>query len=127
MDILNPQTTIAINGETIAVRELNWRDGTAFLQSLAVAVAELLDAKGEFVPSAASFGNLITNSTELTEQLIAKATNKDATWLAERTMAEVLQLLNIALELNLNAELIARGKSLAERVRGAFGLTAPNP
>lgn len=127
MDILNPQIPLKIAGEEIKIHELNWRDGTAFLQRLATAAATIVDKDGTFTPSAHSFAALVTNSTDLTESLVLGATGRDKAWLQERTMAEVLQLLNIALELNLNAELIARGKSLADRVRGAFGLTTPNP
>ena len=84
----------------------------------------MLNEQGQFTPTAQAFEQLVVGSAELTELLLTRATGRDREWLDQRSVAEVFDLLDAALALNLSEDLIARGKRLAERVRAAFG--SPN-
>jgi hypothetical protein len=127
LETLNPVRDVRLGTETIQVKELCWREALEFLQRLATSVACVLNEQGKFVPTAQAFEQLVVGSAELTELLLTRATGRDRDWLAQRSVAEVFALLDVALELNLSEDLITRGKRLAERVRGAFGSSNSAP
>ena len=120
LSILHPVKTISLGGETLEVRELRWPEALGFLQRLAQQAGQFLTADGRLVPPADQFPRIIQESAVLVEYLVTKTTGKDSAWLNDLTPAEVLTVLDAALELNVSPELFARGKALAGRLQWVF-------
>lgn len=119
--ILFPDREVKIGDETIKVRELKWAETLAFLKELGGYIGNVMDAKGEVQVSPSTIANLVASSEGLTVSLLTKATQMDANRIAELPMSAVLELVDVALELNLSDDLIAKGKSIAGRFQKFAG------
>jgi len=135
MTILNPQKTVQVGGIEVIVRDLPWPVMKQFLEKLSHQVSGLIGgavgaAKAQ---DAAAIGSkfldqlpsLVSNSTELAEYLVSQtcALNEikvEGAWLQQRSSTEFLMLLDTSLEVVFNEEFVRLGKSVAERVQGAF-------
>ena len=118
--ILHPVKTISLGGETLEVRELRWPEVLGFLQELARQASRFLTADGRLALQADALPRIVQESGVLVEYLVTKATGKDSAWLNTLTPAEVLVVLDAAIELNVSPELFARGKALAGRLQRVF-------
>jgi len=140
MTILSPQKTVHVGGIEVTVRDLPWPIMKQFLDRLSHQVSGLI---GSAVSSpdgpkdAAAIGSkfldqlpgLVGNSVELSEYLVLETTNPPINHqpitLNQLTSTEFLTLLDASLEVVFNEEFVRLGKSVAERVQGAFNLGGP--
>jgi hypothetical protein len=122
--ILAPDREVKIGDEKVTVRELKWSEGRAFLKQMTNYLGGLFDEKGEVQVNAAGVAKLITETEELIESLITKSTGKDAQFIGNLQLGQIMALLEVALELNLFA-LIEKGKAMAGRFRGVTQVDRP--
>ena len=122
-DILNPILRVNVKGVDVEVRELSWKDHVRAIKELTSTVIELLkEGKGsEF--NAETIIEAITKQETLAAWVIAKSTGNDSAWVDSLSAREALAILCAVVELNLTEEVIGRGKALAERMSGVFGLS----
>jgi len=126
VSILTPQKTVRIGGVEITVRDLPWPVMKHFMEKLSAH----LKATGAGVMDSSFFDQLPTitaSASDLAEYLVSetcvvKETKVEGAWLQQRTATEFLTLLDAALEVVFNEEFVKLGKSVAERVQGAFSV-----
>lgn len=124
-EILNPKKELTIAGETITVRELSWMDALDFIKQLAGYLGSLVDAAGNFRINIGTIADLVVTTNELALKLIAKTTGKDAAWIEALSLGDMLELIDIALALNLSDEILAKGKKIAGRFQKFASAGAP--
>lgn len=122
-EILHPVRNVTVNGSPVEVRELQWGSAREFVKMLSGHAGQLLRTgdKGAITFSFESLPQLIAATDELSSYLICKATGKDAAWLESLPTSKALELLETALALTLNDELIKRGNGITERLAATFG------
>lgn len=130
MSILTPQKIVQIGAIEITVRDLPWPVMKQFLDRLSHQVSGLIGSavSAGKSPDAAAIGSkfldqlpaLVANSTELAEYLVCSTTGFNPDALRKHSSTEFLMLLDASLEVVFNDEFIRLGKSVAERVQGAF-------
>src|SRR5688572_12994945 len=91
------------------VREMNWRDGMAFLGMIGKYAGEIVTmSEGGQTKVSVDLGKLpglIANVKELGDFLMTKSTGRDQKEIDELTFKEALGIINGAVELNLSEEL----------------------
>jgi hypothetical protein len=120
LQVLNPTKEIKVHGDVITVQEMRWPDAVDFFNRLASGISLFLDEKGQVSINPKAITQMVTSSAELSTLLILRSTGKDEAWLKQIGVCAALDVLDLALELNLSEELIAKGKKLAGRVKDAF-------
>lgn len=119
MTILNPQKTVQIGSIEVTVRDLPWPVMKQFLDRL----SNHLKASGARMSDASFFDELpaiTASASDLAEYLICATTGYTPEALAQRSSTEFLALLDASLEVVFNEHFIRLGKSVAERMQGAF-------
>lgn len=100
--ILNPVVTVPLAGDqTVEVRELSWVNALAFYNKLRNQAKALLNEKGDLVLDSAKMLDVVGENVELAAWLVEKSTGKDAAWIEQRSLSEMLDIISAALELNL--------------------------
>jgi len=131
IEILFPDRDLKLStGEVIRVRELSWREALEFLKKL----AEHLGKSGSGLNAAtglegmiAQLPSLIAGADDLALWLAEKSAGLSAEKFGALAARDALAVLDKALEINLNEELLARGKSIAARLGGVNATAAPSP
>jgi len=134
IEILFPDRDLKLStGEVIRVRELSWREALEFLQKLSghigklgasVSVMDATTAGAAVTALLANLPALIASVDELALYLAEKSAGLSAEKFGALAARDALAVLDKALEINLNEELLKRGKSIAARI-GAAGVTQP--
>lgn len=124
MDVLNPVKTITIaGGRQVKVKEMNWRDGMEFLKRLGGYMGQLASSEdGKVSVDLSKMSVLVIGTKELADHLLTRATGLSQEEVDALDCSQALELLDAAIALNVSADLIERGKKVAGRVTGAFGL-----
>ena len=128
--ILIPTREIRIaGGVTVTVREMAWPAALEFMRTLSVHVKKLV------VPMLASgkvsmqtvlasvvdqLPDLVAGADEVSLLLLRKATDLSPEAIQSLGVREAMTILDAAIELNLNPEIIEQGKALAGRVSRTF-------
>lgn len=124
MEVLNPVKAITIAGREVKVKEMNWRDGMEFLKRLGGYMGQLATGDdGKVSVDLRKLSELVTGTKELADHLLTRATGLTQEEVDALDCSQALELLDAAVALNVSADLIARGKRVAGRVSGAFGLS----
>ena len=119
--IFNPVTEVKLrDGKTVEVRELSWPDALAFYNKLRAQSKALLNEKGDLVLDANKLLDVIGENVELAAWLVEKTTGQDADWIAQRSLSEMLEIITVALEVNLEVitEKIKNGKCRLQALAG---------
>jgi hypothetical protein len=126
MEILDPVKT---DGLKWPVKEMNWRDGMAFLGLIGKHASEIgiESSGGKVALDFAKLPALIGNVKELGDFLLTKSTGREQAEIDALSFKEAVALMDAAVELNLSEELLQRGKSVAGRVGAAFGVKKESP
>ena len=123
--ILDPRVEVKIFGgkETIMVTEPTWKTLRSFLGKLTATATQLLtfDEKGEAQIDKAAAVKAITSL--LADDLILATTGKDAAWLDALPFSDAVRVLNAAVGITLNDEVLDTVKNAASRLR-AMGVKA---
>ncbi len=117
--ILFPNRELKIGNETVTVSELKWADALGFLKQLSGHMAAFVTADGKLKIDVAELGKVVASSEDLAVSLIAKATGHDADWVNNLPLSVVLDLVDVALELNLSDDLLAKAKKIGGRFKAA--------
>lgn len=143
-DALNPVIRVPnIQGASVDVKELRWRDYLRAIKELTTSILALLAepkpaGKGQEPESEEGFSfdlgggkvmkvgkerllQAIATNEELVLWVLQASTGKDAQWVEACSGREVLALLAAVVELNLSREVVGSGKALADHMRGVFG------
>ncbi len=99
--IFNPVKELIIAGETLLVKELSWPDALAFFNKLRDQAKGLVNEKGELALDAAKIMDAIADNVQLASWLVSKTSGKDAAWIEQRSLSEMLDVVSAALEVNL--------------------------
>lgn len=119
--VFNPIREVKLgDGTIVAVREMPWPHMLHFLQLLAQHLGGMTQANGDITVNASSIAALVSSTDELSRYLLLNSTKKDEAWLESLGFSDGLALLDVALELSLNDEVMSRGKNLAGRIKGLF-------
>lgn len=120
--ILFPDRGVKLStGETITVRELSWHEALAFLRLL----AEKLGTVGQAADlSLTAFGDLVVSAADLSQWLAEKAAGLTADKFGALPARDALAVLDAALAVNLNEELLGRAKKIGARFTGLGGSAA---
>src|SRR5207247_4870486 len=118
-----PITELEIGGEKIGVRELRWPDFMSMMAKLGAQAGKFIQGN-ELKITPEQIGELIAQSQELTETLILKSTSRDKEWLAQRSFADALKLLDASLSVNMSPEMTAQLKKVGGRLRAVLGVKA---
>ncbi|HXG46254.1 MAG TPA: hypothetical protein VNO52_01420 [Methylomirabilota bacterium] len=128
--LLNPTRTIAVNGQEVEIRELRAIDALAFAKLLAEQLSRIAGAGQQLVIDLGKLVELVAASEQLSNFLVLKSTGRPAAWLAEITLADYLDVLEAAIELNLREDLQKKFVALGGRVARILNLqktTLPGP
>jgi hypothetical protein len=100
--LFTPQQTyhLADSGQ-VEVHELAWPDALAFFNKLREQAGQLADGEGNIKLDAAKLLTAVADNAELAGWLVQKTCRREADWLNERSLGEVLDLVTLALEINL--------------------------
>jgi hypothetical protein len=123
--ILNPQVKLELSVGDVVVTEMKWAAALAFIKKLAGHIGQLAKADGSFGIEFERLPELVVNTQELAQELIAQSTGHDADWINGLGTTDFLRVLDKALEVNLSQEVIGLGKSVGGRLQGAFSVTTP--
>lgn len=123
--VFRPTTEVRLGQESVAVRELAWPDAFEFLGRLSRHAGQLLDAQGKLTFTFDKLADLVSQTQELSEFLLLKSTGRDQTWLRGLPFSQGLELLAVALEVNLTEDLLKNGVRLGEQFKRLFGRTSP--
>lgn len=137
-EILFPNKEIKLNkNESLTVKELEWNEGLEFVRELSkqmsivteLANAVMASKDGKtFSVQPGTIASLITGSADLAGSLVRKATGLDDEGMKKLSMSKGLEVLDLALELNLTNELLEKGKKIAGRLQSfAAGGPARTP
>ncbi len=126
LPVFNPFREIEIAGEKILVRELSWPNALAFFNKLREQTKNLLDAKGNLALDATKIMDAIGDNVDLVNWIVQKTTGKDAAWIEQRSLSEMLELLTHALEVNLGV-IASKIKNVRSRLTGLVQPAAPTP
>lgn len=128
-DILFPNREVAIGeGERkqkVIVSVLAWPDAIEFLRKLGDclgSIGKFFDAEGNVRVDVGFVVELIAGSDVLSTFLLLKATGRDEEWLKKLPYHHGLELLAVALELNLSDKLLDKGKAVAGAVTKCIAL-----
>lgn len=125
LSILNPVVTVEIGGQTVEVRELAWPDALSFINRLKEQANALTDETGNLRVAAPKLMEAIGTNAELAGWLVCKSCRNTEMWLNERSLGEVLALVEAALEVNLGV-IGDRLKNVRGRLAGiAAGAAKP--
>ncbi len=121
---LSAVTTLTVNGKTIEVRELRWRDYAHAVQMLTGSLLKLFAGKkGE---SITANREEIVEAIEVQQELIAwaitKSTHLTESEVSELSTREVLPIISAMIDLNLSEEITGPGKKLAGQMAHLLGL-----
>lgn len=113
-EIMSPDVSLTLprSGETVIVKELNWKDQRQFFASLAPHADKFakLDPKGGLqFDQAQLFATLLST---LGEQLIVSATGRTREWVLALKVTDFVTVLKKAVELNIRPEMIEEAKNL---------------
>lgn len=113
---------------TVAVRELRWGDAIGFIQLLSAELSGLVgvDANGRAAIDSTKIPELVRTSSALTDYLVEKSTDITPVELRDSSASDALEVIDAALEVNLNDTLLGKLRKVGARVMGAFGAT-PTP
>lgn len=131
--ILDGQRTFTIQGRAYSIRELPWRKLFAFVGQLADHVTLFFEERAGqrvFVFSPERLKQVLLRTDTLAAWLLQEcvvptvpgATADDTTWIDGLSAGAFLALLDEILALNLNEDVVRRGKSIASRL----GLAKPS-
>lgn len=141
-DALNPVIRVPnIQGASVDVKELRWRDYLRAIKELTTSILTLLDTakpgtKGDDQEDGFAFDvgggkvlkigkdrllQAIASNEELVLWVLQSSTGKGPEWVEACSGREVLALLAAVIELNLSKEVVGSGKALADHMRGVFG------
>lgn len=128
-NILFPNLEVVIGeGERkqkVIVSVLAWPDAIEFLRKLGDCIGSLgkfFDAEGNVRVDVGLVIEMISGSDVLSTFLVMKATGRDEEWLKKLPYHHGLELLAVALEINLSDELLAKGKAVAGAVTKCIDL-----
>lgn len=127
--IPTPIQKLKINGQEVTVRELRWTDAREFLNRLAQQAGAFFETTEspetgisvKFVFDLPRLVKVVQESGALADFLLLKATGQPESWLGEISLPEGLTVLEAALALNVNPEVIAALKKTVAAVAGAMG------
>lgn len=110
-------------GETqLTVREMTWPHTFRLLQVLSSYASALVSKTGKFEFDPAKIADLIIGTQELSELLILNSCDLKADDLKQLSFADGLEILDAAMEVNLNPETMARSKKVVGRLGQALGV-----
>jgi hypothetical protein len=127
IEILFPHKTLKLAiHDTVTVRELAWRDALELIRMLADALSKLaadgdltMDNLRERLPA------LVLEAEAVSDFVAVKSTGRDPGWLADLPVRDAMTVLDEALALTLNDEVLARAKKLGSRLGSMTGMTDP--
>ena len=125
--VLDPVREISIGGRNVSVREMSWPQMLKFIRMLSKE-ADKFVKDGKFVFNAALLGDLIGSVDELSAYLMLNAASVAKEDLETISFSEGCELLDAALAVNLNEEVMGKAKKAASRfalVMGVNGKGAP--
>jgi hypothetical protein len=123
IEILFPDKELKLStGESVRVRELSWREALEFIQKLSGHLGKL--GASDMAGLISQLSTLVSTVDELALYLAEKSAGMSAEKFGALAARDALAVLDKALEINLNEELLKRGKSIAARF-GAAGFKAP--
>lgn len=102
ISVFNPVIVVEIGAQKIEVRELAWPDALAFITRLKEQAQSLTDESGNMRVDAPKLMEAISSNAELAAWLVCKTCRRTDEWLAERSLGEVLALVEASLEVNLS-------------------------
>jgi len=116
--ILNPVRSVKLRAqeELVDVHELTWKDYLRAVSMLAKSVSTLLTPDGKVSQDPSAIVSAIVEQEALASFVISRATKKDEKWVEKLSMADMLVILQIVVEMNLTEEIIGSGKALAARM-----------
>lgn len=108
--------------KAVAVREMKWRDALAFIDLLSKSLGKVLTVseEGKVVFDVDKLPALVTESTVLTDYLLTKSVDLKPEEVGDLAAADALELLSVAIELNLNDDLLGKVKGIAAKVGAMF-------
>lgn len=133
--VLIGKTTILIpatdggTATSLDVRELSWPDAMQFMRMLGEHVATLIQMDRETGRPVFDFQKLkeaIPATTALADFLVQRATRQTPEQVAQWSVSTFLEVLAVALELNLSEELLGKFRRVSEVVARVFGPQSPN-
>jgi hypothetical protein len=126
IEILFPDSDLKLStGEVIRVRELSWHEALEFLKKLSGHFGQF--GAGDITALLANLPALITSVDELALHLVDKAAGLTAERFTTLAARDALAVLDKAVEINLNEDLIQRGKKLAARFGGLAAEKTASP
>jgi hypothetical protein len=111
-----------IGGSSVTVSEFTWSDTFEFLRMLSKHSSEIMDDQGRFSLRIDKITKLICGAQELTEFAIIHSSGLTQEAIRKLSFADGLELLDAALEINLNAEILGRAKKVGGRFTAAIGV-----
>ena len=123
MSTLYPQTDIALrDGRNVTVKELCWGDAMELFRRLQAHAGKLIDPQGRIILDADHLAGIIAGIDDLSGFLLSKATSLPVDQIQALPLRDGLRVLEEAIALTLNEEVVAQGKKVAGRVKAAFGI-----
>jgi len=123
MSTLYPQTDIALrDGRNVTVRELCFGDSMELFKRLQGHAGKLIDAQGRVILDAEHLAGIIAGIEDLSQFLLSKATSLPAEQVQALPLRDGLRVLEEAIALTLNEEVVGQAKKVAGRIKAAFGI-----
>lgn len=123
----SPSTTEKVGERSVLVQEMTWAKALAFFQLISDAVAELVQNKSDGGVSVDfdkhKIVRLVSTSERAVEHLLSASTDLTIDEISALKTSECLQLLTRCIEVNMNEEVFAQGKRLAQAFSERLGKT----
>lgn len=122
-------------GENVEVLELRWKDSLRAIKEMCGTVLQLLGPDGGNVQSGELVIRLdrdrvvaaIVEQESLLTWVLMKSTARDQEWVDGLGTSDALALIQTVVDLNLNDEVLSRGKALAGTMSRVFATGRPLP
>lgn len=115
--ILNPDSDVVLSdNKSVTVKQLTWKKTFVFFEKLQGQIKGLFNEKGELAPDISKVMDAIKANKEVVDWLVHECTGKEAEFLDELPLGDMMKLVSKALEINLLA--------IAEQIKNVKGRLA---
>lgn len=115
-DTLNPIRQVQIGDETVTVRELTWKEYLHVIRELTSTVFTFITDKGAIEWKKDRIVDALMKQEGLLDWVLQKSTDRPGEWVASLKATHMLRLLEAIIDLNLNEDIVGRGKAVAGRI-----------
>lgn len=105
---------------TVTVREIPWRPALAFATRLAATLEKHADPEGNVSLTQETIGRMVTESADLVDDLVTKASDLTTDEVGALRPVEVLDLLEAAIAINIHAELLGKARQVGQAAAAAI-------